>query len=268
MIVGCLQLPYLMDVEERIAYCESLMVKEEFDLLVLPAAWSEDGHDSNDKHAIGHAAASAEKFQRYICELSARKHATIVAGVIEAVRKRTFQCAIVASLGALSGRYIKNHLSTNETRFFRPGKLYFGRPCGAHYGFGVVFDSELLTQPHYGPLAWSGANLGIVVGASKNAEMASIVQLRARQCGTTLLYANACGTPTLSSEPFAGRSGIVSPLGNWLAHAENAPVFVQCELPSGVKSWPSTYDPRTVKKFTEYGKECGFDEPPYSKWWW
>ncbi|MDE2203200.1 MAG: hypothetical protein KGJ38_10820 [Burkholderiaceae bacterium] len=83
MIVGCLQLPYLMDVEERIAYCESLLVKEEFDLLVLPAAWSEDGHDSSDSKAISRAAASAEKFQHYVCELSARKHATIVAGVIE-----------------------------------------------------------------------------------------------------------------------------------------------------------------------------------------
>lgn len=148
VIVGCLQLPYLMDVEERVAYCESLLVKEEFDLLVLPAAWSEDGPDSSDSKAIGRAAADAEKFQRYICALSARKHATIVTGVIEAARGRIFQCAIVASLVVLRESFSFKNFTDGVpelSEFQRLCSLSLNRlvdslsddvivPCGRHRG--------------------------------------------------------------------------------------------------------------------------------------
>lgn len=265
MLVACLQLPYPLDVAERISLCESMLAKEEFDLLVLPAVWVDELTFGHDSMVIAQSAASAGKLRRYLCELSARKHATVVAGIIESVRQSVFQCAIVVSHGALVGRYVKCNLSKTELEFFRPGRVQYVSPYGAHYSLGVVSDSDLRCEPYYLPLQAPRVNIGVVVGASSDPAMHDRVQWRAKECGVTLVYANIC--PPSGS---GGRSGIVSPLGNWLAVAADTPAFVQCELPSAVVAYDGAFFPWPMprQKYSDFGKEHGFDEPPRSAWWW
>ena len=256
----------MLDVKERIKLCESMLAKEEFDLLALPAAWADGVSSYPNSASVDESTVYSYVFRSYICDLSARKHATIVAGTIEKEHGVAFECAIVASLGVDCGQFLKDHPFSAKPQFRRPWLETQWEPLyGSHYSLGVVYDSDLLCEKQYLPLRVNYVNICVVVGGSTDCGMPDRVRWRAMECGVTLVYANLCG----AWRQLPGRSGIVSPHGNWHVRASNTPAFIQCELPSAIVAYKGAYGPQVNDR--EHPSPCrewqGFPEPPKSSWW-
>jgi len=266
VLVACLQLPYLLDVEDRIELCESMLAKEEFDLLALPAAWADGVFSDPHSTTVEESAMYSYIFRRYIRDLSARKHATIVAGTIEKEHGAAFECAIVASLGVDCGQFLKDHPFSTKPQFRRPWFKKQWEPLyGSHYSLGVVYDSDLRCESQYLPLRVNYINICVVVGGSTDCGMPDRVRWRAMECGVTLVYANLCDP----WRQLPGQSGIVSPHGNWHVRASNTPAFIQCELPSAVVAYGNAYGPKaSARERSKYRTWHGFPEPPRASWWW
>jgi hypothetical protein len=114
MLAATLQIPATLAVgaeQAMIDYVESTIAACEFDILVLPQCMLRES-------------ISCVSTMRYWIELSARKHALVVAGAIEANDRGQFLTTLVAFQGVLWARYVKRYPEPAESHRFKGGRSH------------------------------------------------------------------------------------------------------------------------------------------------
>ena len=223
MLAAALQIPATLAVgaeQAMIDYVESMIAACEFDILVLPQCMLRES-------------ISCVSTMRYWIELSARKHALVVAGAIEANNRGQFLTTLVAFQGVLWARYVKRYPEPAESHRFKGGRSH----CVVSVpGFlsAVVSASELSNIKCTSVFDFPGMAVGLVSGALAKGSHALHPSAVAQQYGIYLICSNLAGSADSRQRTaaFSGYCGVYGPNGKTLAEPKNGINFCVADIPA------------------------------------
>ena len=161
--VGACQTPEILgDVEAALGWieyfagqCESAHV----DLILFPECFLQ-GYLVEESHLRQHALDLESAAFASILQRLTPVRPTLVFGMIELLRGRYFNSAVVIRSGQVVGVYRKTHLSSGESLFEPGGEFPVFELNGVTYGINICFDTNFADAA--APLAAQGARLMLV----------------------------------------------------------------------------------------------------------
>lgn len=201
------------------------------DFVCLPEYWP-IAHDVGDFHR---AALARTEYVERLARLSDELDTVLIGGsIVEAVRDKLYNCALVFDRGRLLGRYRKINPVPGEVRAgISPGNDHFVLESGS-IRIGLLLCGDVFFKRNFERLAALEADLIFVPTTSPYRPADSLTAKRERdrvyfQAGATLAGAyviKVCGVGEFMGQPLQGRSLIAAPweiLQRVNQASENAP---------------------------------------------
>lgn len=246
MLAATLQIPATLAVgaeQAMIEYVESQITACEFDILVLP-------------QCVLQKSSSSMATMRYWVELSARKHALVVAGAIEANDRGQFLTTLIAFQGMLWGRYVKRYPEPEESHRFKGGRSHCVVAVPGVLA-AVLSASELANIKCTSVFDFPGMAVGLVSGALARDSHAPHPSTVAQQYGIYLICSNLVGSvnPRRRTAAFSGYCGVYGPDGSTLAEPKDKNGFCVAEIPDIPRVRRGQGDLWSVVKYQFYTNE-------------
>ncbi len=215
--------PVFGKIKENLRTIETMLEKQDFDLMILPELCTTGYQFLSKKEAFSLSEPPDGALGQMLLRLAKKNNAVLVAGFAEKEANKTYNSAMAVGPNGIFSVYRKAHLFFKEKQIFSPGNTAFVPvDTGFGYRLGIMICFDWMFPEAARSLALGGASIiahpaNLVLPWCQRAMFARSVENQ-----VFIITANRFGTETRDTESpltFTGGSQIMTPNGETAAKA-------------------------------------------------